>query len=288
MLKRKVFYHVISLFAVLLLGGFLSATLVRLAPGRDADEQLLDAHLSSASQQALRDSRRGEQNALQFYARSARNLLRGDLGVSRSLGQPVARLLRDRAPATARLIFLGLLIGWSAALAFALSATVLRLRSCEFLALAVSGALLSLPAAVLALLSVMWNLGGSLAVGLVVFPRVHRYARNLLETASTRPHITTARAKGLSVSRILFWHIIPVVGPQLLAIFGVSVSIALAAAIPIEALCGIAGVGQLAWQAAMARDLPLIVHLTGIVAFFTVTANSLADIVATATREPAS
>jgi len=286
-MRRKALHHVVSLVLVIVAGGFLSATLVRLAPGRDADESMLDPHLSSASRQALMAARHNDQSAVQFYVDSTRKLLRGDLGISQSLGQPVAKLIRERAPATARLVSLGLLIGWTAALAFAFTSNVVRARSYEIATIALSAALLSLPAAVLALLSVMWNLGGSLAIGLAVFPRVHRYARNLLDAAYARPHIITARAKGLSGSRILFFHVIPVAGPQLLAVAGISLSMAVGAAIPVEALCGIAGIGQLAWQAAMSRDLPVIVHITRIVALLTVAANSLADLAASANREPA-
>jgi ABC-type dipeptide/oligopeptide/nickel transport system permease component len=54
---------------------------------------------------------------------------------------------------------------------------------------------------------------------------------------------------------------------------------AVGAAIPIEALCGLAGVGQLAWQAALARDLPLLVNITILVTLVTLLANSGADVI---------
>ena len=65
----------------------------------------------------------------------------------------------------------------------------------------------------------------------------------------------------------------------MLALAGVSVSVALGAAIPIEALSDQPGIGQLAWQAALARDLVLLVNLTLIVTLITVIANSLSDMV---------
>ncbi|MGE5083647.1 MAG: hypothetical protein ACM3ND_12215, partial [Acidobacteriota bacterium] len=60
---------------------------------------------------------------------------------------------------------------------------------------------------------------------------------------------------------------------------GVSVSLAIGAAIPIEALCGLAGIGQLAWQAALARDLPLLVNITVLVTLVTLLANTAADLI---------
>jgi peptide/nickel transport system permease protein len=203
----------------------------------------------------------------------------GDLGRSLALGQPVRTLLRDRAPLTLRLQTTGLALAWTLALTLALSAAWLRLSVYDTMTTVISGTFLCIPAAVLALLSVLWNAPGSLAIALIVFPHSYRYARNLLVKAYSLPHIITARAKGLGEVRILFWHVVPVVAPQLLAVAGVSVSMAVGAAIPVEALCGLAGIGQLAWQAALARDLPLLVNITILVTLVTLLANSGADVI---------
>jgi peptide/nickel transport system permease protein len=279
MLGRRIARHGLAMVATVLLGGLLSATLVRLAPGFDVDEQQLDPHLNSESIQALRQARVEQRNIFRFYLHSLQRAAHGDLGTSISLGQPVSVLLRQRAPLTMRLVGTGLLLSWAGALAMALSAAWLRVTAYDALTTAISGMFLCIPAAVLALLSVLWNVPGALAIGLIVFPQVYRYARNLLAKSYSLPHIITARAKGLGESRILFWHVVPVAGPQLLALAGVSVSIAIGAAIPVEALCGLAGVGQLAWQAALARDLPLLMNLTILVTLVTLLANSGADVI---------
>jgi peptide/nickel transport system permease protein len=278
MLKR-IARHGLTLVATALLGGLLAGALVRLAPGFDVDEQQLDPHLSAESVRALRATRLEEHNLFRFYFHSLQRAACGDLGTSISLGQPVSVLLRERTPLTLRLVGLGLLLSWAVAMALALSAAWLRVSAYDALTTVISGTFLCIPAAVLALLSVLWNVPGALAIGLIVFPRVYRYARNLLAKAYVLPHIMTARAKGLSELRILFWHVVPVIGPQLLAVAGVSVSIAVGAAIPVEALCGLAGVGQLAWQAALARDLPLLMNITILVTLVTLLANSSADVI---------
>jgi peptide/nickel transport system permease protein len=173
----------------------------------------------------------------------------------------------------------GLGLGWLAALILAFSAALLRLSAYDAVTAVVSGSVLCLPAAVLALLSVLWNFPGALAIALIVFPRLYRYARNLLAKSYSLPHIITARAKGLGEARIFLWHVLPGVAPQLLAVAAVSVSMAIGAAIPVEALCGLAGIGQLAWQAALARDLPLLVNITILVTLVTLLANSGADVI---------
>lgn len=279
MLGRKIARHGLAIVATVLLGGLLSAALVRLAPGFDVDEEQLDPHLNSESVRALGQARAEQRNIFRFYLHSLQRAAHGDLGTSISLHQPVSTLLRERAPLTLRLVGTGLLLSWSLAMALALSAAWLRVSAYDAFTTVISGAFLCIPAAVLALLSVLWNVPGALAVGLIVFPRVYRYTRNLLAKAYSLPHLITARAKGLTELRILFWHVIPVVGPQLLAVAGVSVSIAVGAAIPVEALCGLAGVGQLAWQAALARDLPLLMNLTILVTLVTLLANSGADVI---------
>jgi peptide/nickel transport system permease protein len=278
-MRARIAGHALALMATVLLGGLLSATLVRLAPGFDADEQQLDPHLSTESVHALRVARQQDHNIFRFYLSYMNRAAHGDLGISLALGQPVRTLLRDRAPLTLRLLILGLSLGWVAALTLALTAAWLRLSSYDVLITIVSGTFLCIPAAVLALLSVLWNVPGSLAIALIVFPRIYRYARNLLAKSYSLPHIITARAKGLGEFRILFWHVLPRVTPQLLALAGVSVSVAVGAAIPVEALCGLAGVGQLAWQAALARDLPLLVNITILVTLVTLLANSGADVI---------
>ncbi|MFZ0291760.1 MAG: ABC transporter permease [Candidatus Sulfotelmatobacter sp.] len=279
MLRAKIAGHALVLVATVVLGGFLSATLVRLAPGFDADEQQLDPHLNTESVQALRAARQLDHNVWRFYFSYMNRAAHGDLGTSLALGQPVRTLLRDRAPLTLRLLSVGLALAWMAALSLALTAAWLRRSTYDVLTTLVSGTFLCIPAAVLALLSVLWNVTGSLAIALIVFPHVYRYARNLLAKSYTLPHIITARARGLGEGRVLFWHVVPGVAPQLLAVAGVSVSMAVGAAIPVEALCGLAGVGQLAWQAALARDLPLLVNITILVTLVTLLANCGADVI---------
>jgi peptide/nickel transport system permease protein len=283
-LRWKIAGHALALVATVLIGGFLSATLVRLAPGFDADEQELDPHLSAQSVQALREARHQDHNVLRFYLSYMNRAAHGDLGISLALGQPVRRLLRDRVPLTLRLLAVGLGLAWTLSLTVALSAAWLRLSAYDALTTAFSGIFLCIPAAVLALLSVLWNAPGSLAIALIVFPRTYRYTQNLLTKAYSRPHIIAARAKGLGETRILFWHALPVVTPQLLAVAGVSVSMAIGAAIPVEALCGLPGIGQLAWQAALARDLPLLVNITILVTLVTLLANSGADVIGSMVR----
>jgi len=113
---------------------------------------------------------------------------------------------------------------------------------------------------------------------MVLFPKVFRYLRNLLEHAYGLPYVLAARARGIGGVRILFRHVLPLAAAPVAALLGVSLSMAFGAAIPIEALCDSPGVGQLAWLAALNRDLPLIMNLTLLITLVTVAANSASDL----------
>src|SRR5205085_8642174 len=92
----------LRLSIILLLAGLIGATLMRIAPGFSADEQQLNTSLSDRSLQAIRQARLANSNLPKFYLGYLRGLVRGDLGVSQSLNQPVGELLRERLPVTLR------------------------------------------------------------------------------------------------------------------------------------------------------------------------------------------
>jgi peptide/nickel transport system permease protein len=270
--------HLAAFLLTTLIAGLLGATLVRFGPGFDADEEQLDARLNTASIQALHNSRAGERNVLRFYVHYLKSMAAGDLGVSRSLERPVAELLSERAMVTVQLMAAGVIGGWVLGLGLAIPAAVFRVPVLDLASTAIGGIFLSVPTAVLALLLFFANGPVRFAIALLIFPKVFRYARNLLVDAYTQPHVLAARARGLSNARIFFRHVTPWAAPQLLALAGVSLGVAFGAAIPIEVLCDFPGIGQLAWKAALARDLPVLVSLTILVAAVTQLANSASDL----------
>jgi len=276
-MRRAFLTGVMRLVAIMLVASFLGAVLLRVAPGFSSDQQELATGLSSKSIQAIRQERLADSNIPRFYAHYLGALVRGDLGRSLSLNQPVMELLRERLPVTLRSLGFALLAGWLLGLALAIGATTLAPRLLSPVSEGLSGVFISTPAAALALLFVLLQLPPAAAAALLVFPKVYRYSRNLLDRSYEMPHVLTAHAKGAGRWRILFWHVAPSAWPQLIALLGVSVSIAIGVLLPIEVICDVPGVGQLAWHAAQSRDLPLLVNLTVIVTFLTVCATTLSD-----------
>jgi len=277
-LLHRVSKHVARILIMALVGGLLGATLVRFAPGFDVDERELDIRLSDQSKAALRAELETQHSIPKFYAKYLGGLLTGDLGFSRTLNRPAVELIRERFPLTIREIGIGLAVGWIVGLTLAVPAASLKSWPVTLLTGAVTAALLSIPAAVLALMFVWLRWPASVAIGLLLTPKIFAYSRNLLVHGYELPHVLTARSKGAGEWHVFFWHVLPPAAPQLLALAGVTVSVAVGAAIPIEALCDQPGIGQLAWQAALARDLVLLVNLTLIVTLITVVANSFSDL----------
>jgi peptide/nickel transport system permease protein len=263
--------------AIMLLASLFGATLMRVAPGFSSDEQELDPGLSSQTIHAIRQARLADSNIPRYYAGYIASLLRGDLGVSRSLNQPVRQLLRERLPVTLRGMTIALALAWFFGLTLASLAQIARSSIVTSLTEGLSGAFISTPAAVLALLFVFLRWPPEVAAALLVFPKIYRYGYNLLESSYELPHVLAARAKGAGPWRVLGWHVAPTAVPQLLALLGVSISIVIGVLLPIEVICAVPGIGQLAWQAAESRDLPLLVNLTLVVAFVTVCATMLSD-----------
>ncbi len=285
---RRIFRHLAAFVITILIAGLLGATLVRFGPGFESDEQELDPRLNAHSVQALRQSHAAEQHLPAFYIHYLGHMIQGDLGVSRSLERPVTELLSERAPVTLRLMLYGIASGWLLGLALAVPAVLVRAPAYDLASTALSGVFLCVPTAVVALALFFANGPVRFAIGLLIFPKVFRYARNVLADAYTQPHVLAARARGLSPASIFFRQVSLWAAPQLLTLAGVSIGIAFGAAIPIEVLCDFPGIGQLAWTAALARDLPVLVSLTILVAVFTQIANAASDLaVSVCTRERA-
>jgi peptide/nickel transport system permease protein len=274
---RKLAQKFALLTVIAIVGALLCATMIRFATGYGMDERVLNPGLSQESRDAIRSEYGADEGLISYYAHYLRSLVHGDLGTSVFLQRPVVELLKERAPLTAKTVCSGLLVAWIAASGLAL----LTIRFPNWIlghsATALTGLLIALPTAVIALVFVFLRAPVFLGIALVTFPKLFRYQHNLLAQAHAQPFVFAARARGLTPNRILFRYVVPSAWPTLVALVGVSSSMALGAAIPLEALSDSSGMGQLAWQAALNRDLPLLTSITLVVTLVTVGVNFIAD-----------
>lgn len=279
-LLNRLALHLATLVAVVLAGGFLAAALVRYSPGFDSIPEDLNTALSPETLQALHARYNRENSLPRFYVRYLGGALRGDFGVSQSFGQPVALLLRQRAPATGRLVIWGTLGGWTLAALLAWTAVWLRRSVLTAAAASVSGLLLAIPPAVLALAFFFYQAPLGLALSLGLLPRLFGTLRAILEECHASPALLAARARGIGPLRIGVCYVAGAAAPQLLALLGIAIVLAFGLAIPIETLCGVPGMGALTVQAATARDMPLLCALALMITFLVTFVHAAGDLAA--------
>ncbi len=282
---RTISRQLARIAALILLAGLACACLVRYAPGALVDEGELNRRAGEETLAALREHKARQGDVAANFAHYLQGLLRGDLGFSESNNAPIAALLADRAPRTLRDLGWGLAGAWLLGLGLAIPAARFpKAWPLDAALTSASGLLLSLPAALIAylcLLAAAGSIAGAVArvvLAIALAPRIFQYSRNILLSAYGAPHVEMARARGIPESGVLWRHVLPSAAPQTGALAAASVGIAIGAAIPIEAICDVPGLGRLAWQAAMARDLPLLINLTMLVALATTTAMAVSEI----------
>jgi peptide/nickel transport system permease protein len=260
--------------ALVVLAALASVALLRLAPGYRAGEEWLDVRRDA--------SRRVTEEPLPtLILQTIGRFARGDLGRSELLQQPVAALLAERWQVTAVGVAGGLILSWLLALSGALMAVRLNLAWLDVSSLAGAGLLQCLPAALIGLLLLATGSRGAgllaLGITLVLSPRLYRMAYAILAQAQSRDCVRSAQARGIGPWRLLLRHVVTLAAAPLGALAGVSVAQALGAAIPLEMVLDVPGLGQLAWQAALARDLPLLVALTTLMGLASILANAVPD-----------
>ena len=108
------------------------------------------------------------------------------------------------------------------------------------------------------------------------------YARmtrgNLIETMS-EDYIRTARAKGLSERRVVFRHGLRAALTPVVTMFGMDLGILLGGAVITETVFNLPGIGRYAIQSLTTSDIPPVMGVTVIAAFFIVVANLIVDVV---------
>jgi peptide/nickel transport system permease protein len=118
-----------------------------------------------------------------------------------------------------------------------------------------------------------------IAVALTLFPRLFGTMRTLLEDLAASPALLAARARGVKPMAIALRYVIAPAAPQLMALVGIALVLAFGSAIPIEAICGVPGIGALALQAALGRDMPLLCALALIITFFVTLVHTAGDLI---------
>jgi len=255
--------------------------LIHLVPG-DPIQQMLGEGAASADIAAARKAYGLDEPIATQYLNYWKGVLRGDLGESLRLQQPVSTLIKDAYPSTLLLTIFALLVAVAIAIPagvrsarrrnqwddrvlslvtlfgisfpnFALGPILILFFSIGLGLLPVSGtALWWQPSTWLNLLLPAATLGGALAA---ILTRMVRTA--MLEELS-QDYIRTARAKGLSEHEVVYKHALRNALIPVITVIGLQFGALLAGAIVTETIFSWKGIGRLTVTAISNRDYYLV------------------------------
>ncbi|MGI3900653.1 MAG: ABC transporter permease [Janthinobacterium lividum] len=227
-------------------------------------------------------------------------LLRGNLGRSYIQRSEVATLILARIPATLVLMVAGILVEVVLGLLFGTLAAIRRNGFADRAVMTLSFVGVSAPQFVVALLLLyvfaatlgwfpMSGFGTpahvvlpALTLGLLGAGWYARMVRSAMIDVLNQDYIRTARAKGLSLRRVILRHALPNALLPIVAMIGIDIGQFMGGVVVVEAVYGWPGIGQLAWQAIQQADVPIIMGVTLVSSLAIVLANLLADAVAPA------
>ncbi len=242
-----------------------STVLVRLAPGYLSDAREMDARYSAGARAELAQEAAQSRSPLQMLGIELRGWLRGDAGISRQYQVPVTELIGPRLAVTGSLTLRAILVAWALAIVASLFSS--GARRPRMLWQAPATLLLAIPTAAMATLCLLGGYGGPvLVMALLLAARDFKFLHHALRKAWFDPHVLHARALGVKPHRLILGYILPSIRPQLAALASLSIVTALSALVPVEVIFNVPGLGELAWNAAMNRDLPVLLFVTMIMA----------------------
>jgi peptide/nickel transport system permease protein len=105
-----------------------------------------------------------------------------------------------------------------------------------------------------------------------------RFMRSGMLEVVRQDYIRTARAKGLTEGRVVYRHALRNALLPIITLLGLSIPGLIAGSVIFETIFALPGVGQLMWQAVMARDYPVVMGNLVLTAVLTLAGNLLADV----------
>jgi peptide/nickel transport system permease protein len=264
------------MLAIVLLVMAGSTVLVRFAPGYLSDGREMDSRYGDAARAELSAEAARSGSLSHLLSIELGGWMRGDSGTSREYGVPVSELILPRLAVTGKLMLRALVLAWLLALCASLLSSSARKPS--MLWQTPAALLLAVPTAAMATLCLLAGHGGPvLVMALLLAARDFKFLHHALRKAWLDPHLLQARAQGVRTQRLVIGHILPSIGPQLSALASLSIVTALSALVPVEVIFNVPGLGELAWNAALNRDLPVLLAVTVIMALAVTLAGMASD-----------
>lgn len=287
----------------------LAFLLTDLAPGEYFDEMKLNPQISPNTVAALRAEHGLDRPVTFRYALWLRSVARGEFGYSFAYNCPVWPLLRTRAGNTLILTVTALIFSWIIAIPTGIFAAVRAGRWIDRSAAVCTSFLLSTPDILVGLVLLAFALhtrwfptggmhspgqvdasvfaaGSDLARHLILpvvalaagtVPLLFRHARSATLEVLDSSFIVAARGHGISRTRILFGHVLPVAANPLVSLLGVSIGTLLGGSLLIEVIVSWPGVGPLLFHAVVDRDVQIVIAAAMFSTLFLAAGNLVAD-----------
>jgi peptide/nickel transport system permease protein len=304
----------ILLMVPLLLGiTVISFLVVHLAPGEPTDMMTdLNPKASLEAKQRLRELYGLDRPLHVQYWQWVTRLARLDFGTSFSADRrPVLEKTLERMPVTIGLNLLSEIFVFSIAIPVGILAAVRRGSLFDRASTVAVFFFFSVPTFWLALLAMIlfgikldwlpisglrsvdhdllgfWGRMGDLARHLVLpvvvgsiggLAGISRFMRSGMLEVVRQDYVRTARAKGVPERSVIWRHALRNAVLPIITIFGLSIPGLIAGSVIFETIFAIPGIGQLMWQAVMARDYPMILGNLVISAVLTLFGNLVADV----------
>lgn len=294
---------ILTAIPVLLVVSIVLFLLLNVMPG-DAADSMSTMDATAEEVEALRESLGLNDPMYIQYLRWLKNVLKGDFGISFLNGASVTEKIMTRLPVTLELTLLAMLIAVAIALPMGVLSATHRNSTIDAIASFISMIGVAVPHFWLAMMLIIifsvnlhWlpasgftpisqGLGKNLikmimpafSVGLGFAATVMRQTRsNMIDVLGT-DYISTAKAKGMSKSVVVWKHgvrnalipVITVIGMQTGRLFG--------GAIVVETLFGLPGIGTAIVQSIFSRDYQMTMGCVMMVAVIIILINTIVDI----------
>ena len=288
--------RLLSAVFVLWLAASLAFFALKLTPG-DPAEALLAASGATPEEVAERRAQLGLDDPLWLqYVHYLADLACGDLGQSWLHGRPVGRMILEQLGATVELAVAATAVGMTLGVGLGILAAVRRRTWADVAATAVAAVGLSTPTYWSGLLAILifslrlrwFPATGESGLRHLVLPAavlgfalagsIARMVRARVTEILGSPFVLAARARGLPGRRVLFVHVLKAAAGPALAVTALQFGFLLGGAVVTETVFARRGLGRLAVEAILWRDLPVVrgVVLMGALAYVGV--NLVADL----------
>jgi peptide/nickel transport system permease protein len=295
--------RVIQAVIVLLLVSMIVFLLLHELPGGTARAVLGERATNVAIAQFNKENALDQPLPVQYW-RWLDRTLHGDLGFSFKQNEPVSQLLAERLPKTVLLAGISVLLALLVSIPLGLVQALRRNTLVDYILTGAALLLYSTPAFWLALLlitvlaihvkslpaqapqgsisDVIAHPNGLvlpvLTIALVSIAFYSRYVRSSTLENLTQDYVRTARAKGASSRRVVIGHVLRNVLVPVVTLVGLSLPFVFAGTLISEEIFNYPGTGLLFYNAAVARDYPVLLGVTLVVGTATVVGSLLADI----------